>query len=575
MARNAKIKRIAILVLAVLACLAVVLLLHRFYPTSKRMDPGTYFGLTEGEVPTFAGENETVAAVIADDTIEEEKALIVNGQVYIDYNLVERELNSRFYWDSSEGLMLFTTPEELYEIGVDTSAYTIDQEGYDAGYEIVRSASTGLFFSAQFLEEHSDLTWELYEEPARVVVTMGSEAVTTAEVKRNCKLRESESVKSFILTDLTKEQQVRILSQEEDGDWSLVMTEDGYIGSVKTKYLKNQTDTVTETTYAPDYTSLALSERVNLVWHEINYPEMNANLAEDVSGISGVNVISPTWYYLNDNEGGVLSYADASYVEEAHELGLQVWPLISNFSSEVSTSTILSTRWVRRSLEHYLVDQALELKFDGINIDFEGITEEAGYDYVQFLRELSILCRVNGIYLSVDIPAPYSFNTYYNRKELGTVCDYVIMMGYDEHYVGSEAGSVASLSFEENGIINSLTAVPREKFISGIPFYSRIWYTTTYTGGDVEVTSEVVTMKGTEEILDELGVEVTYDEESGQNYAEWMNEDGAYCQFWIEDDDSVRKRAALVAAYDLGGIAEWRLGNESTEVWEIISEEIK
>jgi spore germination protein YaaH len=314
---------------------------------------------------------------------------------------------------------------------------------------------------------------------------------------------------------------------------------------------------------------------VNLVWHQINYAEMNNNLASDMADVTGVNVISPTWYFLSDNNGGVDSFADASYVEEAHKAGLQVWALISNFSADISTTTILASRTARQNIQNYLVDQALELGFDGINIDFEGIAQEAAYDYVQFMRELSILCRKNQIVLSVDVPVPMDFSRYYNRQELGNVCDYVIMMGYDEHYYGSEtAGSVASMDFETTGIQNMLTEVAPEKLISAIPFYSRIWYTGTNEDGSTTVTSELVTMEGAQQVLADLGVTSSYDETTGQQYAQWTAEDGRLCEIWLETDDSIAARAALVGDYELGGIAEWVLGSQDDSVWEIISSAI-
>ncbi|MFR8549121.1 MAG: glycosyl hydrolase family 18 protein [Lachnospiraceae bacterium] len=298
-------------------------------------------------------------------------------------------------------------------------------------------------------------------------------------------------------------------------------------------------------------------------------------LKKDISGMSGVNVISPTWYYLSDNEGGVLSYADASYVKRAHKKGLQVWALISNFSEDVSTTALLASRTARQNVQNYLISQALELGFDGINIDFEGIAQEAGYDYVQFLRELSILCRKNQIILSVDVPVPMDFSKHYNRAELGAVCDYVIMMGYDEHYAGSEvAGSVASMDFEITGIENMLGEVPKEKLVSAIPFYSRIWYTKTLEDGSTEVTSEAVSMEYAEQVVAEQGAEKVYDASTGQQYAEWTDQEGRLCQIWLEDEDSVRARAALIKQYDLAGIAAWVLGNEKDSVWVVISEEI-
>lgn len=549
----------------------VIVCVQKYMPGSERMSSDSYFGFAEGTTePSLGIEGETVAAVVVEDHIAQERALIVNGNIYIDYTLVQRELNSRFYWDSSEGVMLFTTAEQLFEIGVNTSSYTIDGESFDAGYEIVKTTSSGMFVAMNFLQQYSDLHYETYESPTRVVITMGSVTVTSAEIKKNCVVRYRGGIKSPILTELTEGEQVTVLEQMDT--WSEVVTADGYIGYVKNKYLTGITaDAVRDTYYQSDYSSISLDGRVNLVWHQINYSAMNDNLSEDIAQMTGVNVISPTWYYLSDNSGGVTSYASADYVTEAHSAGLQVWALVSNFSDDVSTSTFLATRSARQAVQNYLIEQALELGFDGINIDFESIAQESGTDYVQFLRELSILCRKNGIILSVDVPVPMDYNTHYDREELGVVCDYVIMMGYDEHYSGSDAGSVASMDFEETGIQDMLEEVPKEKVISAIPFYSRVWYTETLSDGTTTVTSEVVTMEEAQQLLADLGATSSYDESTGQQYAEWTADDGRLCQIWLEDTSSVSTRAALVSQYELGGIASWRLGYETDDVWSAIT----
>ncbi|MCD7766852.1 MAG: glycosyl hydrolase family 18 protein [Lachnospiraceae bacterium] len=568
--KNKTFRRIAaLLIVAGLLSIAVVSI-QKYMPSSKWMSSDSYFGFAEGTAePSLGVEGETVAAVVIDDHIAQERALIVNGNVYIDYTLVQGELNSRFYWDSSEALMLFTTAEQVFEIGVNTSAYTIDGEGFDAGYEIVKTTSSGMFVAMNFLQQYSNLHFETYESPARVVITSGSAAVTTAEIKKDAVVRYRGGIKSEILTKVSVGEQVTVIEQMER--WSQVVTSDGYIGYIKNKYLTNIEETQRETYYQAEYTSISLEGRVNLAFHQINYTAMNSNLSEDISAMTGVNVISPTWYYLSDNSGAITSYASADYVTEAHDAGLQVWALVSNFSDDVSTSTLLATRSSRQTVQNYLIAQALELGFDGINIDFESIAQESGYDYVQFLRELSILCRKNGIILSVDVPVPMEYSTYYDREELGIVCDYVIMMGYDEHYSGSDAGSVASMDFEETGIQNMLLEVAAEKIISAIPFYSRVWYTETLSDGTANVTSEVVTMSEAQELLTSLGVTSSYDESTGQQYAEWTDEDGLLCQIWLEDADSVASRAALVSQYSLGGIACWRLGYETDDVWAAIT----
>ena len=552
-------------VIALIGMLAILFVcIRKYMPSSQRMGSEEYFGQL----------GETEAAVVVEDHIAQEHAQVYDGNVYIDYTLVQNELNSRFYWDASVGLLLFTTPTQVFEIAPNTSAYTIDGESFDAGYDILHTTSAGMYLSMTFLQQYSDLNCQVYETPKRVVITYGSEEVTTARIKKDTVVRYQGGIKSPIVTDVTEDSEVTVLEQMDS--WSKVLTADGYIGYVKNKQLADVTQTTRETVYAgPEYTSIHLDEKVNLVWHQIDYQEMNSQFAEDTADITGVNVISPTWYFLADSAGEITSFADADYVKAAHKKNMQVWALISNFSADVDSTTLLASRAARQKVQNYLIGQAQEIGFDGINIDFEGIAQEAGCDYVQFIRELSILCRKNGIILSVDVPVPMDFSKYYNREELGNVCDYVIMMGYDEHYAGSDiVGSVASMDFEETGIQNMLTEVSKDKLISAIPFYTRLWYTETLADGTTNVTSEAYSMDNIEALLTEKGVTAAYDESTGQQYAEWTDSDGKFCQVWLEDENSIAARAALVSKYELSGIAEWVLGREQSWVWDVISQNI-
>ncbi len=557
-------RRLAAAIAAVGLLSILFVCIVKFVPASKRMGPEEYFGTI--------GEGEAV--VIFEDHIAQQRAQIIDGNVYLDYTLVQSEINSRFHWDASVGLMLFTTAEQIFEIAPNGTSYTVDGESFDAGYEIVKTTSSGMLLSMNFLQQYSDVNCAVYDTPSRVVITQGSTQITSAVAAKSCAVRYQGGIKSPILTEIDAGTVVTVLTQMEN--WSEVMTEDGYIGYVKNNRLREVQETTRETYYqgAP-YTCITRDDRVNLVWHQINYPEMNAELEEDIASVSGVNVISPTWYFLQDSSGEILSYADASYVERAHAAGMQVWALISNFSPDVSTTALLSSRAARQKVQDYLVNEALTLGFDGINIDFESIAQEAGYDYVQFMRELSILCRKNQIILSVDVPVPMDFSRYYNRRELGTVCDYVIVMGYDEHYAGSDlVGSVASMDFERAGIENMLLEMPAAKLISAIPFYTRLWYTQTAEDGSQQVTSEALSMDQADQVLADAGVTPVYDESTGQQYAEWTNAEGQLCQVWLEDEQSVAARAALTGRYGLAGIAEWVLGNEQDWVWELISEAI-
>ena len=217
-----------------------------------------------------------------------------------------------------------------------------------------------------------------------------------------------------------------------------------------------------------------------------------------------------------------------------------------------------------------LVTAALKVGLDGINIDFEYLSEDVGVHFLEFLRELSILCHQNNLVLSVDNPVPEDFTSHYDRAEQGRVVDYVIIMGYDEHYVGSEeAGSVASLPWVEQGIKDTLEEVPAKRVINAIPFYTRLWKKT--DGG--ALTSEAIGMDQAQEVITANNVETYWDKTTSQNYGKY-EADGATYEIWLEDAQSIAEKVKLISQYKLAGVAEWKLGFENSSIWQVISDNL-
>ena len=585
--RKAQIRRrVTVLILLVLFAAAGAGI-ALFMPSRAHVRPEVYFArkvlecTAEGGSWTDEEEQQlsealtgSARAIVLQTGVDPRLARMNGEQLYLPYELVYEELNGRFFWDEESQVMLFTTPLALYELTPDSTAYQVDGEEEKASAAPVIRAEDALYVSAEFVQQFTNVEYITGEDWTHVRILYRWESVTCAECKKETALRVSADIKADIAQDLPSSSEVTLL--EEGEKWALVVSPDGVIGYVRRKHLGEAFEReLTRSFEEPEYTSLHLEEKVRLVWHAMDSADTNDYLDQDTKSMTGINVISPTWFSLADNDGHIRSYASEKYVRRAHRKGLQVWALLSNFSEEVSTYQVVSRASARRTLEQELIGQILEYGIDGLNVDLEAITEDSAPGYVQLMRELSILCRKNEIILSVDVPVPMSFNTYYNREELATVADYVIMMGYDEHYNGSEAGSVASLSFEENGIRESLEMIPKEKLVSGIPFYTRVWYTWQEADGSEGVTSEVVAMY---RILDDLaaaGREVTWDEQTGQNYSEWLGTDGTRCRVWLEDEQSITLKAELVNTYDLGGFAAWVLGNEKDEIWEVLEDTVK
>lgn len=544
----------------------------RFAPTKERMDAKEYFisRMSSGEESAELADDEL--AVVLQDHIESGKAILKDGALYIDYGIVRSSLNSRFFWDSGQRVMIYTTALETYEIPLDSDEYTIDGSAQSWERKILLGRGSTVYMDAAFLQQYTNMEYTVSPETYHAYVQNEWGTFLEAEVKRDTQVRYVGGVKGLILTDVKRGDKLRILEQMDK--WSHVITADGFIGYVQNSKLREVKETTVTREFAePEYSSLTEDRLINLVWHNVDSQEGNSYLESDTEGMTGVNVISPTWFRIKDSSGAIESIASAEYVRKAHKMGLEVWGLVDNFTYSFSTTELLNSTEARRALVGNLIGEALKVSMDGINVDLEAITEDGGYGYVQFVRELSIACRRNGLILSVDVPVPLDFNWYYDRKELGTVADYVIIMGYDEHYVGSDAGSVASLPFEENGIRNTLDVVPAEKIISGVPFYTRLWYTQTDDGG-TSVWSEAYGMGTIAKTLETYGVVTEWDEETSQKYAEWVLDDGILCQIWVEDNESLALKAGLVKNYGLGGIAAWKLGFENSSVWATLSENI-
>ena len=537
-------------------CLLIVLVsliggavygINKLIPTSKQMDLTEYYGQNaDGEAALILGTQKL-----------EQKALFSGNDVYLPLDVVSGYLNQRYYWDSENKKILYATPTSLTEEAASEQA--------DGN---VWLKDDTVYLKLDYVKKYTDIDSYIYEDPARVAIQYKFSNIQTVTVKKDTVIRYRGGIKSEILTKIPKDTVLRLLDEGED--WDQVATDDGYIGYIQKKKVSSADTTNYERDFkAEAYSYLTMDEPVNMVWHQVTSTDANSYFADAVQNMTGVNVISPTWFSVSDNDGNVSSLASGEYVMQAHEKGLKVWGLVDNFSENMSTTTVLSKTSSRQNLENHLVTYAPKSGLDGINIDFESLSEDVGIHFLQFLRELSIQCHENNLVLSVDNPVPEDFTSHYDRTEQGKVVDYVIIMGYDEHYVGSDVGSVASLPWVEQGVKDTLAEVPAKRTILAIPFYTRLWKTT--DGG--ALTSEAIGMDQAQQVISENGAETYWDKTTSQNYGTYEG-DGATYQIWLEDAQSVAEKVKLISKYELAGVAEWKLGFENSGIWSVITENL-
>ena len=511
------------------------------------------------------------SAIILQDEMVEEQALIRDDVCYFDLATVHKYMNEVFYADMTEKLLLYANPTEVIRTTFGETSYTTTEGTQDAGYVISFVEGDTVYVAADYVKLFTNYSYDCYDRHVQVYTEWGTRQV--AQLKKDTAVRLRGGVKSPILTQAAKGDTLEILEQMET--WSKVKTSDSVIGYVENKRLGDiteETETPVTDYQEPEYTALTSDSKICLGWHSIGGVGGNDTLYSMVSGTKGMNVIAPTWFSLTDENGSIRNFGTANYVTTAHNMGLQVWGVVDNFNyanetgTAISTLNMLSSTTSRQNFVRNVTDAAVSLGLDGINVDFEQLSSDCGPHYVEFIRELSIQCRNMGLVLSIANYVPFNFNDYYRLDIQGQVADYVIIMGYDEHWHGSkDPGSVASISYVSGGLDRTLQEVPANKVVNALPFYTILWKTE-----GTDVTDEYITMNNEADFMNRAGVTAEWDEETCQNYAEWTSGNATY-QIWLEDAESIAVKLNMMATKNIGGVAVWRLGYGTQAAWELIN----
>ena len=539
-----------ILTIVLAAGAAAGFILYRKYkPSKEQVDQSEWYQASGNESAVFLNSERE----------EGVKGRYIDGQVYLPVDWVDEAVNERFYWDEENSQLIYTLPDQI--------VYANEETMGSSGKPLLVQQDGTVWLLSSLVSAYTNVRIETFDTDGvhRIFVDTTWESQQLAKVKKNTALRIRGGVKSALITEVPSGAEVTVLEQLEN--WSRVRTEDGQVGYLPNRRLKEtEAKTLVSTFQEPEYTSISIDEPVVLVWHQVTNLSANQAMQTLISATKGVNVIAPTWFMLTDNSGNYESLADKNYVDQAHAMGVQVWAVLDNFNKgdNVQSEVLFASTAARKKLIASLMKDAQTYGFDGINLDVEGIKASAGPHYVQFIRELSVDCRKAGLVLSIDSYVPASYSAFYNWAEQGRVADYVVMMGYDEHFAGGEAGSVASIGYERQGITDLLKQVPKEKLISAIPFYTRIWKE------DASGTSsQSVGISSAKEWVETNQVELYWQEDLGQYYGE-LEKDGVNYEIWMEEERSLELKMQLIRDNGLAGVACWRLGLEPADVWDVV-----
>lgn len=548
---------LAVLILATLAIWEV-----RYAPTKDRTSLADYYGVSGKGAALFVNGEKS-------DT--KKAAIVSDGHFYILLDELKDSIDDGYVYDDSGNILRYATDSQVISVNKGDTYYTAGRSQEDLGQKLVITGDGDrTYVAVDFADKFSDFSYKTGKKPYRLVIEKAGYKRKVSSISKDTEIRRFGGPKSRILADVKKGTGITVL--QSYGKWSQILTNDGILGCVKDSTIGDiSTEKTKKRLAARKYNHIRMKGSVNLVWHQVTNRTANAGIDQVLTGDTGINVVSPTWFRIADNDGGLSDIGSLDYVKKCHDKGVQVWALFSNFENKsVDTTTVLNHTSSRDNLVNNMIAKAIAYNLDGINVDFEQVSTDAKDGYVEFIKELSIKCENNDIILSVDNYSPTASSLHYNRKVQAQYADYLIVMAYDEHYAGGgEAGSNASISFVKKAVSESLKEVPKDQLILGMPFYSRIWKTK-----DGVLSTETIGMKSESDYIKSHNAQETWQDDLGQNYVEFSEDDATY-QLWVEDEKSLALKLGVMKDNSLAGGAFWKEGLESDSVWEIIGKYMK
>lgn len=516
------------------------------------------------------------------ETMLENAAAGTGDSLMLPLAAVKEYLDPHVYFEEESDSLIITTADKVARFKTDQLTAWVNEEPVKLVFPVQKDEDGSILVPIEVMKPYYHFTTMESPETGAVLLFKEGDVLQWASIVAapledgqpgTAALRSEPSIKSPIYADLPDGEEVIVWADE--GEWYRVQTKDGWIGyTAKSEARLEQPEVIQyEPRAVADVPWKPLGGKINLTWEHV--VSRNPDTAK-IGPLPGLNVISPTWFYLADDEGKVGNKASISYMNWAHKQGYQVWALFSNDFDPDRTRAVLSNYDTRMNVIRQLIHFAETYKLQGINIDFENVYQEDKDRVTQFVREMTPFLHEQGLVVSIDVTirgGSPMWSLFLDREALGKTVDYMMVMTYDEHWASSPiAGSVASLPWTEKGIADIIQYdhVPPSKLLLGVPYYTRIWSETT-ENGKTKVSSKAVGMAAVNKLIADKKLKPVFDEKTGQDYVEYM-ENGELKKIWIENEKSMRARMEIVRKYDLAGVASWRRGFETADIWPAIQD---
>ncbi|NLK43958.1 MAG: glycoside hydrolase [Tissierellia bacterium] len=541
-------KKSIILILVVVIVMGIICL----YFYKEKYTPNT-------EVITFYDE---LYLIVEDELVDSIDAVVFNENIlYFSFPIVKHYIDDDIFYDEEEEILIITNEEKVLRYKLDEQVASVNSKEFITN-NVVKDFNGRIYIPMDILLKNYNVDINYFENTNAVVLDFSDYHYLKGEVILDgAVVRTDLSIKAPIIYDeLSLGSIVNIYGEYEF--WYKVRTLDGVPGFIEKKFIKINYDKDIFKVKMNNNAKSEDSKIINLTWDYTYGKVKNTN---NVGVIPGVNVISPTWFSVINEEGDIIDKGNKDYANKYFDFGYEVWPLIDNSFNPDLTHDLLSKSSMREKLINDILNIYLDYGFQGINIDFENIHLKTKDCLTQFVRELYPVFKEAGMMVSMDVTGlstSENWSLCYDRERLSQVVDYMMLMAYDQHWASSPvAGSVAEYWWVENSILGVLKYIPNDKLVLGLPFYTRLWIEE-----DGKLSSQALSMERANRFIKENNIDLIWDEYSLQYYGQLEKDNTSY-KIWLEDSKSLEAKASLVHKYDLAGIASWRKGFETEDIW--------
>ena len=515
---------------------------------------------TDGKINLIINNNNVTSRL-------KNEVKIDDGIIYVSMDDIKNFFDKYIYIEDETNEIVTTYDDKIASIGFESNKLTLNGSTKKISAHALKDNDI-VYMPISEMQEVYNIELKNIEDTKVITIDSLDREQINAGTKSKISLRSKGRFFSTIVDKVQKGETVILVDNGQDSGWAKIRTQKGKVGYVKANKLTDIT-TIRE---AKERTK-QITGKVDMFW---DYYSQYVK-APDRTGqtIDGVNVVSPSFFYLDKNDGTLkdnVGDAGIAYINWAHSNGYKVWPMISNAEAGIKiTSTILNSYSKRQELIESIVQKCAQYDIDGINVDFENMYEADKDKYSRFIIELMPRMLEMGIVTSVDVTAPDgdpNWSLCFDRNVLGDVADYLIFMAYDQYGTSStKPGTTAGLNWVETSLkkIIDYDQVDTQKIILGMPFYTRQWTVT--ADGQIKDRTVVSMMN----IKIPNNVEKQWDDTLKQYYIEYASGKNTI-KMWIEDGTSIKEKVSLVSKYNLGGTSCWRKDMETSNVWTIIKD---